>query len=311
MKIQNQISGWMVESLNSFIAQLSLSKSAPTVEAYRYDVAKFLEYVNEKKNIKKPTALKPTHIVDYLGYCKTRGKSDSSINRYYMAIRSYCRYLRRTKAVTFDLTEDITPPKNHQKAPRVPTVEEVQKILAQPNIETESGLRDRAILELLYSSGLRATELCSLELHHIGPSKVMVSCGKRSKTRTVPVTEEAFAWIDRYIVNYRLYDKGPLFQTKMGKAIRRQLLCALVAEYAEKAGIEGVTTHTLRHACATHLLDAGADLRLIQEVLGHSSIASTQRYTHLSSSKMQEMFQAFHPRKKQEFCNIKESKGEL
>lgn len=297
MKNHHNLSSWMSDSLESFIAQLSLSKSTTTVDAYRYDIAKFMEFLSEH-NIKRPTSIKPKHIVDYLGHCKKNGKSDASINRYYMAIRSYCRHLRRSKTLTFDLTEDITPPKNSAKAPRVPTVEEVALIMQQPNVETESGLRDRAILELLYSSGLRATELCSLELHHVGPTKVMVSCGKRSKTRTVPITEEAFAWIDRYVCKYRGNDKGYLFQTMMGKQIRRQLLCTIVSEYAQKAGIEGVTTHTLRHACATHLLDSGADLRLIQEVLGHSSISSTQRYTHLSSSKMQQMFSQYHPRKR-------------
>lgn len=299
MSCPNQILSWMSESLNSFVLELSLSKSIPTIDAYKYDVANFLHYLHDKK-VKRINLIKPLHIVNYLGECKSRGKSDSSVNRYYMAIRAYCRYLRRSKFIVTDLTEDITPPRNNQKAPRVPTVEEVNKILEQPNTETQSGMRDRAILELLYSSGLRASELCSLQLHHIGPSKVMVSCGKRSKTRTVPMTEEAFSWIDRYIMLHRGKEKGYLFQTKMGKQIRRQLLCAMVTSYATKAQVEGVTTHSLRHACATHLLDQGADLRLIQEVLGHSSIASTQRYTHLSSQKIEEMFNKFHPRKRNE-----------
>jgi integrase/recombinase XerD len=296
MKSPNLISSCMKESLNSFVLELSLSKSQPTVEAYRYDVANFIDFLHEHR-VKRMSSIKPVHIVNYLGDCKTRGKEDSSINRYYMSIRSYCRYLRRSKIVNFDLTEDITPPKNNAKAPRVPTIEEINKILEQPDVETESGLRDRAILELLYSSGLRASELCDLELNHIGPTKVMVHCGKRSKTRTVPITEEAYKWIDRYVAEHRGKQKGYLFQTRMGKQLRRQLLCVIVTDYAKKAEIEGVTTHSLRHACATHLLDQGADLRLIQEVLGHSSIASTQRYTHLSSNKMQDMFRQFHPRK--------------
>lgn len=297
MSNQNQILSWMKESLDRFIAQLSLSKSTPTVDAYRYDVSRFLEFLNNKK-VKRINGIKPTHIVDYLGYCKSIGKSESSINRYYMAIRSYCRFLRRSKAIDFDLTEDITPPRNNQKTPRVPTVEEVNRILEQPNLETESGTRDKAILELLYSSGLRASELCDLKLEDFKDNSVLVKCGKRSKARTVPVTIQAVVAINIYIDQHRGRAKGYLFQTVMQKKLRRQLLCAIVGDYAKKAGIEGVTTHTLRHACATHLLDAGADLRLIQEVLGHSSIASTQRYTHLSSNKMQEMFQQFHPRKK-------------
>lgn len=299
MKEAKTILSCMSESLGSFIAQLSLSKSRPTVDAYKYDISKFMEYLLDNAKVKKPASIKPKHIIEYLGYCKRNGKSDASVNRYYMAIRSYCTHLRRSKVVEIDLTQDITAPRNNIKAPRIPTVEEMCTLLEQPDTQTETGLRDRAILELLYSSGLRASELCSLQVHHIGPRKVMVSCGKRSKTRTVPVTAEAFAWVDRYITQYRGSERGPLFRTMMGKELRRQLLCAIVVSYAEKAGLEQVTTHTLRHACATHLLDSGADLRLIQEVLGHSTIASTQRYTHLSSSKMEEMFTHFHPRKTQ------------
>ena len=299
MKTQSQILPWMIQSLESFIAELSLSKSTPTVEAYRYDVSQFLEYLAIKK-VKRISALKSLHIVEYLGDCKKRGKSDASINRYYMAIRSYCRYLRRAKRIQLDLTQDITAPKNIQKAPRIPTIEEVELILQQPDTDTEVGLRDRAILELLYSSGLRASELCDLQLNHVSEESVLVSCGKRGKTRTVPLTEAASQWITRYITEYRGTDKGYLFLTTMGKPLRRQLLCRIVSDYAEEAGVDEVTTHTLRHACATHLLDEGADLRLIQEVLGHSSIASTQRYTHLSSNKMQQMFKQFHPRKRAE-----------
>lgn len=297
MKTQTQILNWMRETLNSFISQLALSKSLPTVNAYHYDVGNFLHYL-ASKNVKRMSSIKATHIIDYLGDCKQRGKSDASINRYYMAIRSYCRFLRRSKIVQFDLTEDITPPRNNLKAPYVPTMQEINKILEVPNKATESGTRDIAILELLYSSGLRASELCDLHLEDFKEKCVLVKCGKRSKTRTVPLTQEATLSINAYIEQYRGKKAGYLFQTVKGKQLRRQLLCALVVAYAGKAGLEGVTTHTLRHACATHLLDQGADLRLIQEVLGHSSIASTQRYTHLSSNKMQEMFQQFHPRKK-------------
>lgn len=297
MKTQTQLLSWMHQSLNSYVAQLSLSKSVPTVEAYKQDIAGFLAYLNGK-NIKRMSTIKPCHIIDYLGTCKTSGKSDASVNRYYMSIRSYCRFLRKTKAVSVDLTEDITPPKNSLKAPYIPTIEEVSKILHAPNLETESGARDKAMLELLYSSGLRASELCDLSLEDFKDTCIVVRCGKRSKTRTVPITQEACNAISSYIDTYRGKRPGFLFITLLGKKLRRQLLCSIVVYYANKADVLQVTTHTLRHACATHLLDQGADLRLIQEVLGHSSIASTQRYTHLSSNKMQEMFKHFHPRMK-------------
>jgi integrase/recombinase XerD len=170
-------------------------------------------------------------------------------------------------------------------------------------VNTESGLRDRAMIELLYSSGLRATEICDLKLNHISDMQVMVKCGKRGKTRTIPMTEQAYQWINTYVEKHRKerfsHDQGLLFVTLQGKPIRRQFLFLMIKDYVCKADLQEITPHTLRHACATHLLDQGADLRMIQEVLGHSSIASTQRYTHLSSNKMQSMFKQFHPRDKQ------------
>jgi integrase/recombinase XerD len=292
------ISSWMNESLDKFIAQLSLSKSRPTVEAYRYDIAKFLEYLHENK-MKRISSLKTAHIIDYLAHCKAAGKSDASVNRYYMALRSYCKFLRQSKSIESDLTQDVTAPRSKQKAPKIPTLEEMQQILNVPDVETHTGSRDRAILELLYSSGLRASELCDLNIEDFKGDTIVVRCGKRSKTRSVPVTEQAVNAISAYIEKYRGKKHGPLFQTSTGKRLRREALSRSIGSYARKAGVDNVTAHTLRHACATHLLDQGADLRLIQEVLGHSSIAATQRYTHLSSRKMQEMFQAFHPRKVQ------------
>lgn len=302
MSTHAMISNWMKETLESYIAQLALSKSQPTVEAYRYDIAKWLQYLYER-NIRRISSIKPSHVIDYLGQCKAMGKSDASVNRYYMALRSFCRWLRKSRYISVDLTEDISAPKAKQKAPRIPSIEEISAILKAPNIETESGTRDRAILELLYSSGLRASELCDLALEDYKGDSIVVKCGKRGKTRTVPVTTEAANAIEEYVKRYRGKQSGFLFVTMMRKRIRRQLLGEIVSDYAKKAKVEGITTHTLRHACATHLLDNGADLRLIQEVLGHSSIASTQRYTHLSSNKMREMFMQHHPRKKNNELN--------
>jgi site-specific recombinase XerD len=169
-------------------------------------------------------------------------------------------------------------------------------MLVQVNLDDSAGVRDRAMLELLYSSGLRASELCNLDINDFKYDCVVVREGKRDKTRTIPITQEASSAIKNYLY-IRGFEEGNLFLTENRKPVRRQLLFKIVCRYANKAGIKGVTTHTLRHACATHLLDEGADIRLIQEILGHSSLTSTQRYAHLSSNKMQQMFKQFHPRK--------------
>jgi len=285
---------WMLKTLSDYEADLTLNKSKPTVNAYLSDVAQFMKYL-KFLGVKRLSSLKPAHITNYLGGLKLDGSSDASLNRYYMSIKSYCRFLRKIKAILTDFTEDVPVPRIQVKAPMVATHDQIHSLLAQPDVESECGLRDRAILELLYSSGLRASELCALKLKNINNKQVVVSCGKRGKTRSVPMTHSAQKWVEKYVEVYRGHETGPLFKTKMGKALNRQRLNEIVTRYAKKAHIEGLTTHSLRHTCATHLLDRGADLRLIQEVLGHSSIASTQRYTHLSSNKIQEMFHNFHP----------------
>jgi integrase/recombinase XerD len=267
-----------------------LKKSKTTIEAYSFDVLRFLEYLQDK-GVKRLTQIRGQMIVSYLGYQKSLGKSDASINRYFMAIKGFFRFLRVDKYIKEDVCLGIETPKSKLKAPYVPSIKEVEAILSQAE-----DLQDRAILELLYSSGLRASELCNLDIRDLGGHQVNVRMGKGEKNRAIPLTQEANTAIRNYVAE-RGVDPGPLFQTVTGRKIKRQNLSKMVKKYAKKAGIEDVTPHTLRHACATHLLEAGADLRMIQEVLGHSSIMTTQRYTHLSSNKIQEMFQQFHPRR--------------
>ncbi len=287
----------LMTSFESFGAQLVISNKSPnTIKGYEYDVHKFLIYL-QLRGIRKPTAITSLHVMTYLKTHIEAGRGDATICRYYQSIKAYSRFLRRIRVLASDFTDDMEPPSTKQKAPRIPTQAQMELILAQPDASPR-GIRDRAILELLYSSGLRASELCDLELRDFGGNSILVSCGKGEKTRTVPLTSVASLTISRYINEVRGYDDGYLFVTmEQLKAIRRENLSRLVREYALKAGVKHVTSHTLRHACATHLLDQGADLRLIQEVLGHASIASTQRYTHLSSKKIELMFNQFHPRK--------------
>jgi integrase/recombinase XerD len=295
LKLKAKTSLSMKEALLNYVMEIASGKAPLTVEAYKHDVSRLVDWLDERR-IKNVKAFKSEAIRGYLLNAKEEGKSDSTLNRYYMSIKSFCRFLRKIKAISVDLTEDITPPRNIQKAPNVPTAEEVERLIDQPNCLTPSGVRDKAILELLYSSGLRASELCDLELKDVHKEQVIVRCGKRSKTRAIPITEKAYRAIMHYIDFHRGKQAGILFLTLMGKRINRNLLCAMVAHYARKAEIEGVTTHSLRHACASHLLDNGADLRMIQGLLGHSSIASTERYTHLSSATIQATFHARHPR---------------
>lgn len=295
MTNQLQLLDWMMSALIDYELELDLSRL--TVQAYCFDVAKWLEYLMIDGGVGRAKLLKPVHVKKYLADCKKRGKSEASINRYYMSLRSFCAYLRKNKWVSVDLMEDINVPRCKPITLRIPTIEEVERILASPAAENEEGARDRAVLCLLYSSGLRASELCDLELQDYRGNEIFVSKGKGGKTRTVPLTEDAAQAIELYVERYRGTQEGLLFQTLAGQELHRQRLFDIVVKHAKRAGVKDVTPHTLRHACATHLLNAGANLRLIQEVLGHSSIMSTQRYTHFSSAEMQENFQRFKQRK--------------
>lgn len=298
MKNRTSILGWMSETLESFTSQLCISKSETTTSCYSVDVMKFLIYLSDR-NVKRAKALRSMHVQDYLGKCKSEGKSNSSISRYYMSIRSYSRFLFKNKITDHDFTLDVEPPKYGFKAPRIPTEEEVVAILNAPDTDTEEGIRDRAILELLYSSGLRASELCNVKILDVGNRCITVDFGKGGKTRTVPISRESEKWIKLYVVNRR-HDSHWLFLTRLGRQMSRQLIFNLVDRYSKKCGVPEVSPHTLRHSCATHLLNRGADLRFIQEMLGHSSIMSTQRYTHLSSQSMNQKFEMFHPRESNE-----------
>ena len=184
-----------------------------------------------------------------------------------------------------------------QLIPEVLTAQEVERLLGAPG-DGEEEVRDKAVLETLYATGIRVSELCNLDIHDVGENTVRV-VGKGGKERIVPIGEEAIAAIDTYLGNYR-HDKGdhrPLFVSKRGKRMSRVTVWEKVKFYARKVGIEKeVSPHTLRHSFATHLLDHGADLRVIQEMLGHADIGTTDRYTHLSKKRLFDAFDTFHPR---------------
>lgn len=295
MKI-NLSSNEFLQAIEDFKAHLSLEKTENTIKSYGRDVSCFLSHL-EGCGIKRLKTIKPAHISNYIATCKkVDGASNHSLNRYFMSIRMFLRYLKRLKKIDADHTADMTAPKLSHTPPRVPTRAEIHAILNHPDTESEYGIRDRAILELMYSSGLRASEICGLNLRDIQSGEILVRNGKGGKTRTVPMTEEATAAINRYLDEYRGNDDGCLFQLSTGKPLQSKQLHKIVTMHARKAHVHYVTPHSLRHACATHLLEEGADLRLIQEILGHASVATTQQYTQLSSARIKSMFNKFHPR---------------
>lgn len=263
--------------------------SVNTIEAYGRDIRRFCTEVKK---------VEEKEIIAHLSTLKEKGYASSSIYRTLMALRVFFRFLKREGLIEKDPTELLESPKMWQLIPEVLSSQEVEALLEAPDPESEEGMRDKAMLETLYGTGIRASELCGLNLHDVGENTVCV-VGKGGKERIVPIGEEALQAIDTYLANWR-DDQGEgcsLFVTKKGKRMNRTTLWERVKYYAKQVGIQKeISPHTLRHSFATHLLDHGADLRVIQEMLGHADIGTTDRYAHLSTKRLFDAFDTFHPR---------------
>jgi integrase/recombinase XerD len=290
----------MLEILkNDFLIYLISEKglSENTVEAYERDIRSFFCFAN-----KNPALVQQEELVSFLAHLQSEGYAASSISRTVAALKVFFHFLKREGKISMNPTRYLSSPKLWQRLPQVLNVSEMERLLNAPDLETEIGCRDRAILELLYSSGLRVSELCSLKVHDVDDTFVRVK-GKGAKERLVPIGKKALSACDAYLARFRDRHSSErqcaLFLTPKGKPVSRTRIWSMMKEYAQQVGIsKNVSPHTLRHSFATHLLDNGADLRIIQEMLGHASISSTDRYTHVSRQRLIEAFERFHPRNK-------------
>lgn len=272
--------------------------SQKSLEAYRSDLKNFYAFLNQI-SIVSLELLEQSHFVDYLNTLKSKSFADATISRALITIKSFFRFAFREGFLTKNQTETLETPRIWQLIPEVLSLEEIDDLLNQPDKLTASGARDRAILELLYATGIRVSELCSLGVYNIDDSYIRV-IGKGDKERVIPIGQKALQAIDEYLIHFRGVvesEKDPLFINEQGKRIDRIFIFKLVKKYAKAAGIQkNVSPHTLRHSFATHLLENGAELRVIQEMLGHASISSTDRYTQISQSHLQKAFHTLHPR---------------
>lgn len=273
-------------SLEDFIAYLASEKglSQNTLQAYRRDVERYLE--------------SKSSIIDFLGVLKAKGYKSSSLARILIAIKVYHKFLKREGLSDANEAALIPGPKLWRLIPEVLSLEEIEKLIEAPDITTQAGARDAALLELLYASGLRVSEICALKITDVDDTFIKVK-GKGSKERIVPVGQKAKLAIDHWLLHYRdQYDENPLlFLTEKGKPLNRIFVWKQVKYWAKQVGItKNISPHTLRHTFATHLLDHGADIRIIQEMLGHANISSTDRYTHIRPQGLQAAFNRFHPR---------------
>lgn len=244
------------------------------------------------------TRLTRRDLEQFLGDLQAQKYAPSSICRTLVAIKVFYRFLKKEDILSEEVASEFESPKVWQLLPEVLSQEQVDRLLQQPLTEDSLGARDKAILELLYATGLRVSELCSLTVTSIHEGFVRVK-GKGRKERIVPVGRKAIEAVDHYLLHHRnkVDSDAPLFISRSGRRLDRIAVWQRIKHYVRKAGIRGsISPHTLRHSFATHLLENGADLRLIQEMLGHEEIGTTDRYTHVTGKRLKAAFRQFHPR---------------
>lgn len=291
--------------LKEYLTVLEFEKnlSENSVESYRTDLVNFLEFCSEA-SIKDLSEITYSHISDFLYSLKNRGISAATTARYSSSIRGFFKYLESAEYIEKNPASNISSTKKERDLPVVLTIEEVEKILSLPETGEKLGLRDKAMLELLYSSGLRVSELINLkngDLHF--DDELVRILGKGLKYRIVPVGSSAVEWVTKYIKHSRpfLEKKGKslnyVFLNNRGTKLSRMGIWKMINYYTNEAGItKKVHPHTFRHSFATHLLNGGADLRSVQEMLGHSDISTTQIYTHIDKDYIIQVHKDFHPR---------------
>ncbi len=284
--------------------KLERSLSANSASAYARDVKKLSQYVEFSKLNLLPKQMKAIHLQDFIVYLQQFRLESSSQARLLSGIRAFYKYLLVSDVIDDDPTEFIEAPRLTRKLPEVLTYEEVQLLLSSVDLSLPNGTRNRAMLEVLYACGLRVSELVDLRLTNVFADLGFVKIvGKGNKERIVPIGKMALKHLQLYIQKERVHTSPDpsadniVFLNNRGKKISRVLVFLIIKELCEKAGIQkSISPHTFRHSFATHLLEGGADLRAIQDMLGHESITTTEIYTHLDMEYLKETLMNFHPR---------------
>ena len=308
MSGRKEIPAVFEEILEAFLAYIDIEKglSVNTVEGYRRDLGQCAAFLAERK-VKGWKAVEGDHVSLWVRTLSEKGYAATSISRKLSAVKMMARFLIAEEYREDDFTELLARPKHRRKLPEMLSEEEVGSLLSAPDCFNSRGVRDRAMLELLYGSGLRVSELCSLLLQSVDMENnfLRVLAGKGNKQRIVPFGEQARKAMETYLHAARprlvkTCSGSFFFLSNRGTSISRKTVWVLIKKYAEKAGLKkGVKPHLLRHSFATHLLNGGADLRAIQEMLGHANISTTEIYTAVEQRRILEEHERFHPRNKQ------------
>lgn len=299
MKIENAIK----EYIEYVLIEQHLSNN--TKISYENELKKYMSYLKEKRKINDVETITTNDITKYLSYLKNNKLDARSIAHSITVIRNFHKYLLKTGFVNTDVTVNIELPKIRKTLPQTLSVEEVDQLL-DIDLVTPFDYRNKAMLELLYGTGLRISELISLTLNDIDISNCTLRCmGKGSKERIIPINEYIIEYLEKYLFNRSKLEKKDkyreIFLNNHGKPITRQGFFKILKKLLAEKGLNtNVSPHTLRHSFATHLLENGADLRMIQEMLGHSDISTTRIYTHISNQKVANDYKEYHPRKEEE-----------
>lgn len=292
------------EHMQSFLEYLQLEKNAArnTIQSYSLDLDRYLQYL-EAARVHALERIQSGHVTSFLGMLRDMGLSPRSVSRNFSAIKSFHKFLVGDGLARNNPTENLDAPKRSKTLPDVLNQNEINAILEQPRTAKPLGVRDKAILETLYATGMRVSELITLTQSNVNLREGIVRVfGKGSKERLVPLGRGAREWISTYLVvrsalSAKGNGRGVLFLNARGKPMSRMAIWNIVRENAVKAGIrKDVHPHTFRHSFATHLLEGGADLRAVQEMLGHADISTTQIYTHIDREYLKEVHRTFHPR---------------
>jgi integrase/recombinase XerD len=293
-------------AITSFLTHVRVEKglSQNTIAAYRRDLVKFDEFAKKRKLTLE--AVKRDDLVDFLSNLYHQKLESRTVARHLVTMRNFFRFAQVKEMIPEDPSQNLESPKIRRSLPGYLRLEEVEKLLAQPNEKTPIGLRDRAMLEVLYSSGLRVSELIGLRVMDLDRSAGCLRCiGKGDKERIVPIGKKATALVERYLRDARPKLLGRtsaasapgLFLNRRGVSLSRVGVWKILSAYGRQAGLRvALTPHMLRHSFATHLLERGADLRSVQLMLGHSDISTTQIYTHVVEERLKQIYKAHHPR---------------
>lgn len=287
--------------VREYVLYLQVEKglAANSVESYRRDLARLKTWAEARG--REPQGLDKSDMTQFVMSLSREGLSSRSVARTLSAVRGFFRYLLLDGHVRVDPTAEVASPQGEQKLPRFLSQAEVERLLEAPDTSNPEGVRDRVMIEVLYATGLRVSELVGLTKSSVDIDTGVLFCmGKGSKQRRIPIGRSAVAWLQRYEPARRLLLAGResqrLFVGYLARPITRQGFYKTLAAHALKAGVDGVTPHVLRHSFATHLLEHGADTRSVQAMLGHADLATTQIYTHVTGERLRNVYERHHPR---------------